>query len=461
MTKRHYGKVPARPTDRVGYHVVLSWSPEENVAPETALDIAKEFCRQYLSEYELVYGVHLDTDHRHAHIVFNSVNYKTGKMYRYEKGEWERTLQPLLDKLCAERGLHTLEMDTGVSVHDYPKYGMKKKKRTSGSRKGNWSYENGKAQEYNCSQYLRQLIDQMVLLSSSYEAFEKGMEEAGYQLKYGKSEKYGEYLSIRGEGMRRFRRTHKLGRDYALPMIKARIAAYHEKLPEYVTEERINFIIPVPVFRIRGFSRIQNDYIRKQYTHLYQLGVIPKGGNHLSYSETKQRLKELRQLEKALELINEQECLGKTKLHEAIASQEDKLKNLQIELEELRREKRPYQQMLNLYGKMEKLEGAYLLYQEGDMSYKREADSYRELKKQADTVPHKKEELEQYMRQQKEKVRQVKKALKEGQEKIDLYKGLEQDYDRVIEEYQPADEEMLQQMEAASEKDRERKGYRR
>ena len=461
MTKRHYGKEPARLTDRVGYHMVLSWSPEENVAPETALDIAKEFCRQYLSEYELVYGVHLDTEHKHVHIVFNSVNYKTGKMYRYENGEWANTLQPLLDKLCAEHGLHTLEMDTGMAIEDYPKYGYQKKKKTSGGRKGNRSYENDRMQEYNRSEHLRQLIDRLILKSGSYETFEKNMEQAGYCLKYGKSEKYGEYLAVKGEGMYRFRRTQTLGKDYTLTMIRARITAYHEKLPEYESEGQNIFILPVPMYRFRKFSRIQNDYIRKQYAHMYELGVIQKGTKNLSYKEVKQRLKELRRLEKAMELISDSDYHGKTDLLDDISRQETVLEELQSQLKRLRMEKRPYLQMLDIYDKMENWEGAYLLYQDGDLSFKKEADAYEKLKIQVQALPHSKEELDRYASQQKEREKQLKQALKEGREKLELYKGLEQDYNRVMEEYKPADEEMLRRMEAASEQKKERRGFRR
>lgn len=447
-TKEHYGKIPARQSDRIGYHMVISWKPEESIIPETALEVAKEFCDKYLSEYEAVVGAHLDTEHMHAHIVFNSVNYKTGKMFRYEKGEWANTLQPLLDEICTEHGLHTLEMDTGVAVNDYPKYKSRKRKEASGNQHGNHTYQNEKGQEYNHSKYLRELIDELIPRCSSYEEFEQALQNEGYWLRYGRTEKYGEYLALKNSEMQRSRRTHTLGIDYSLPMIKLRIAAYHESIPDDETEEEDRFIIPAPVFRARRFLRTQNNYIRRQYAHMYQLGVIPKRSKHLSYKEVRQRLKELRSLEKAMELINDSNYQAASDMQPDIEKQKDNVERLQAELKQLRREKRPYEQMLQIYEKLESLEGAYLLYLEGENAFQKEAASYEKLKKQAETIPFTKEELEKYKHRQKGKENQLKRELREERDKLKLYEKLQQDFTRVMKEYEAADESMLQKMEA-------------
>lgn len=69
------------------------------------------FVRKYLTdEYEAVYSVHNDTEHIHGHIIFNSVNRKTGKKYEYKKGDWEKTIQPLVNEICSSYGLSTLDI---------------------------------------------------------------------------------------------------------------------------------------------------------------------------------------------------------------------------------------------------------------------------------------------------------------------------------------------------------------
>lgn len=43
-------------------------------------------------------------------IIFNSVSFRTGKKYRYEKGDWARKIQPITNRLCEEYGLSTIEI---------------------------------------------------------------------------------------------------------------------------------------------------------------------------------------------------------------------------------------------------------------------------------------------------------------------------------------------------------------
>ena len=123
-TKTQYGKVPIPGTkgyenNRLAYHFIISWSPKEHVSPELAMEIVSKFCENELSDYEVVYSAHTDTKHMHAHIIFNSVNFKNGSKYRYNKNDWERKLQPLVDRLCKEQGLHELKDDTGKTLSEY------------------------------------------------------------------------------------------------------------------------------------------------------------------------------------------------------------------------------------------------------------------------------------------------------------------------------------------------------
>ena len=83
---------------------------EDDSYPDSAIDFIKEFVNWYLADnYEAVYSVHNDTNHIHGHIIWNSVRFTDGYKYRYEKGDWERQIQPLVDEICEKHGLHTLD----------------------------------------------------------------------------------------------------------------------------------------------------------------------------------------------------------------------------------------------------------------------------------------------------------------------------------------------------------------
>lgn len=108
-TKSEVGKLDGRQC----YHIIQSFKPGE-VTPELALEIAKEFAAEYLPDYEVVIGTHVDKGHIHSHIVFNSVNGQTGEKYHVTTQEYYRQIRAISDRLCREHGLSVM-MEGGPS----------------------------------------------------------------------------------------------------------------------------------------------------------------------------------------------------------------------------------------------------------------------------------------------------------------------------------------------------------
>lgn len=103
QTKKAYGK-----EDGVQcYHIVQSFRPGE-VSPELALEIAKEFAMEHLNGYEAVIGVHVDREHTHAHIVFNSVRAEDGAKYHSNAQSYYGQIRAISDRLCREHGLSVI-----------------------------------------------------------------------------------------------------------------------------------------------------------------------------------------------------------------------------------------------------------------------------------------------------------------------------------------------------------------
>lgn len=102
-TKRDYGK-----EDGVQYyHMIQSFRPGE-ITPELALEIAKEFVSEHLPGYQTVIGVHVDKEHIHAHILFNSVNEDTGEKYHSNAQSYYQQIRAISDRLCREHGLSVI-----------------------------------------------------------------------------------------------------------------------------------------------------------------------------------------------------------------------------------------------------------------------------------------------------------------------------------------------------------------
>ena len=102
-TKRRFHKTDGRQC----YHIIQSFKPDE-ITQELAHEIAKQFAAEHLSGYEAVIATHVDKAHIHSHIVFNSVNAVTGKMYHSTRENYYQQIRGISDRLCAENGLSVI-----------------------------------------------------------------------------------------------------------------------------------------------------------------------------------------------------------------------------------------------------------------------------------------------------------------------------------------------------------------
>ena len=110
-TKRELGK-----EDGVQYyHMIQSFAPGE-VTPELALEIAQEFVRHHLSDYEVVIGTHVDRRHIHSHILWNSVSVMTGAKYHSNAKTYYSQIRAISDELCREHGLSILPASKNKAV---------------------------------------------------------------------------------------------------------------------------------------------------------------------------------------------------------------------------------------------------------------------------------------------------------------------------------------------------------
>lgn len=113
-TKQAVGKTSGRQC----YHIIQSFRPGE-VTPELALEIAKKFAEEHLSEYQVVIGTHVDKGHIHSHILFNSVNYFTGEKYHVSTQNYYQQIREISDRLCREHGLSIIMEGKGEKAVSY------------------------------------------------------------------------------------------------------------------------------------------------------------------------------------------------------------------------------------------------------------------------------------------------------------------------------------------------------
>ena len=195
------------------FHYVLSWPPDTKITQDEALDIADEFRKELLGDnYHYVLAFHTDKPHPHVHVVFDSVAHTTGRKFHSPKGDWKYRIQPLMDRLCEERGLPRLEIDLSNKTGNLPYNEWRHEKET---QQGKIRVPTNDITWYDI---VRDDIDTAIENTDTYEDF----------LSYLKNEKYeitrdSVHLALKPQGREKAIRTQRLGAGYSKEEIQARI----------------------------------------------------------------------------------------------------------------------------------------------------------------------------------------------------------------------------------------------
>ena len=190
--------------NRVAYHLIQSFSPDDNIAPEKALELGIEYAKRVTGgKYEFVVATHTDKEHIHNHIIFNAVDYVHHKKYHSDRKDKYR-IRDINDEICKENNLSVLEKYDGWRKH---KYKNKHINETVG-----WE---GK---------LKAAIDSAIQTSNTFDDFLFAMEMEGYTIKRGK------YIAFHAPGQERkgrdaYTRAKSIGDNYTEEAIKERIAS--------------------------------------------------------------------------------------------------------------------------------------------------------------------------------------------------------------------------------------------
>ena len=306
-TKEHWCK-----SDGVqAYHIIQSFSPDE-ITPEMANLLGKEFSVGFLPGYEVIIGTHVDKEHIHNHIVFNSVNMKTGKKYTNTFTDYYKGIRRISDELCRKHGLSVI-METGGKGLSYIEWKLHKA--------GLLTY--------------RELVDQDVkeCLSMALDIgnFYELMEDRGYVIEH-----HSRYPSFKPNGAQSVFRAKQDGKSLTEDDIRALIDSGLEPgAPEVIVpRHRPEYQHPG---KLHGF--------RALYTHwMYVLGIIGEGGYvpypKINYAE----LRKFEQYKRQQEFLNENRIDTRSQLtekSESIARRIEELTKTRIILNSKKKRKQP------------------------------------------------------------------------------------------------------------------------
>lgn len=214
-TKERWGK----PGGVLGYHLIHSFAPGE-VTPRQAHELGVEFARRVLGEkYEVVISTHLDHEHLHCHILFNSVSFVDGRKYQNTFKDYFGDIRGASNAVSLENGLSTIE----------PK--------GRGRQYAEWKA--GESGKPTIRGQVRKDIDFALAHAFTFKSFWAELARMGYEVKRGPSVKH---TAIRPPGGKRFIRLDGLGAEYTEESLQKRLAQGR-------TEGSSLQTVPLPIFR--------------------------------------------------------------------------------------------------------------------------------------------------------------------------------------------------------------------
>lgn len=204
-TKEIYGKTEGRTYK----HFVQSFAPGEDITPQQAHDIAKEFAEKcpLFKGYEVLIATHKDKKHVHTHFIVNSVSYEDGKKFQMSSKDLQK-MKDKSDEICHEHGLSICEKNktfdgherTGFTAWTKEKYHFLQDMMEGKSKK---SYV------YNTMEVVKDSMNR----ASSQEEFVKLLGDKGYSVDWQDKHKHLTFMDNDGNRVRdtNLNRTFNLG----------------------------------------------------------------------------------------------------------------------------------------------------------------------------------------------------------------------------------------------------------
>ena len=324
---------------RQGYHVIISFSPEEKVTAEQAMYVLEHFAKDVLGDdYEAVYAVHTDREHMHGHLIWNSVSITTGKKYNSPKGNWKNHLQPITNKYCDELGLSIMPAEYSRNPKNISRDKWEK--------------------EMSMKEIILRDAKMCAYAAGNVEHFKYLMKRLGYVFKK------NAWMEVQAPG---FRYYHKLA-----------------KLDEMFSEETLRHHVDMPWMAkpyfyssdIRGLHRTKlSPFQKKFYAKLYRLRIVEQKRFVVGGAKYTEDLKRFHRLQDEYLLLVNNDIKSVVELVDFISEQEEKIQQIEDRQKEIYRENSNRKRSI-------KTESQYREYQIWHVEVQEELDELKQEKRE-------------------------------------------------------------------------------
>ena len=323
---------------RQGYHVIISFSPEEKVTAEQAMYVLEHFAKDVLgNDYEAVYAVHTDREHMHGHLIWNSVSMTTGKKYNSPKGNWKNHLQPITNKYCDELGLSIMPAEYSRNAKNISRDKWEK--------------------EMSMKDIILRDAKMCAYAAGNVEHFKYLMKRLGYVFKK------DAWMEVQAPGFRYYHKLAKLDEMFSEDMLR-----HHVDMPWMVK----------PYFYssdIRGLHRAKlSPFQKKFYAKLYRLRVVEQKRFVVGGAKYAEDLKRFHQLQDEYLLLVNNDIKSIVELVDFISEKEDRIQQIEDRQKEIYRESSSRKRSI-------KNEEQYREYQIWHMEVQEELDELKQEKR--------------------------------------------------------------------------------
>lgn len=336
--------------NRVAYHIIQSFSPNDNITPEQANEIGKRLCEELYPDFQCVISTHIDRGHLHNHICLNAINLEGRK---------------LEDRLSNEKeGLYGLSDTSDRIAAEYGCYIMPK--RTFSKIKNKDYYYQYKQQSWK--EKIRIDVEDLINKCSSVEELLEELSILGYEIKRGK------HISVKILGMEKFARLSTIDEAYSEQKLYELYKSKNDlKLQGIKT--------PKTKFNARVFDKAIESKVAIEKS---QLSAGKK--TYSEYQKTKyQEIKRYYQLKKQLEYIDKYNIKSFDDIEMQIDLKRSQIKDANKKLKKIKKEfdkifetTEKAQDFINLY----KVYEYAMCYKEQDQDYifPKEVEIFLQLK---------------------------------------------------------------------------------
>ncbi len=349
------------------YHLIQSFKPGE-VSPEQAFEIAQELVQEVIPDHEAVIGVHVDREHIHAHIVFNSVAWTSGEKYNSTKESYY-AIRKVSDRLCQEHGLSVLpEQSQGRSSH----YGEWLRQ-----QKGHPTYRSMLEAD------LRIAMEDANDLGHFYMI----MESMGYEIKH------GDRLGFRFKGQEQFYYPERQNPQYSEKGIRHFIT---RNLQDIEAGLKPVYIIRQPYVPYQKKRKVKyTGFMALVYYYMYLLGSIQKQQYppRMTY-ELRKAIMEFEELKVQFKFLRDHDIETQVDMDACVAECKEKLEPLIKQRTILNVRKKKHRELYNALSTEQELALPAKLYEEGNQDFLQEAMDYREAVKLLDSCEIPREQLQ-------------------------------------------------------------------